>query len=62
MWGKLQLQKVIEFAFRATDPLLRLQMAMMAAILQSDQRINDVVAYVNTLSGTKEQLEVAGRE
>jgi cytochrome c oxidase subunit 2 len=44
------------------DDKYGMQMAMMAAILQSDQRINDVVAYVNTLSGTKEQLEVAGRE
>jgi cytochrome c oxidase subunit II len=44
------------------DDKYGMQMAMMAAILQSDQRINDVVAYINTLSGTKEQLEVAGRE
>ncbi len=45
-----------------------MQMTMMAAMLQSDDRINDVVAYINTLSGTKSrsgiksQLKVATRE
>ena len=46
-----------------------MQMNMMAAILRSDDRVNDVVAYINTLSGGAaqanagtEQLNVATRE
>ncbi len=35
------------------------QMVMMSKILQSDDRINDVVAYMNTLSGRNPRLEVA---
>ena len=38
------------------------QMTMMAATLQSDERIDDVVAYINTLSGRKARLDVATRE
>ena len=32
-----------------------MQMNMMAAILNTDQAINDVVAYINTLEGPVEQ-------
>jgi hypothetical protein len=32
-----------------------MQMNMMAAILNSDESINDVVAYINTLEGPAEQ-------
>ncbi|MFT7651659.1 MAG: cytochrome c oxidase subunit 2 [Limisphaerales bacterium] len=39
-----------------------MQMAMMASILQSDERVNDVVAYINTLSGPEPELNVATRE
>jgi cytochrome c oxidase subunit 2 len=38
------------------------QMVRMAAILQTDDRVNDVVAYINTLSGQKPQMKVATRE
>jgi cytochrome c oxidase subunit 2 len=37
------------------------QMVRMAAILQTDDRVNNVVAYINTLSG-KSQQHVATRE
>jgi cytochrome c oxidase subunit 2 len=36
-----------------------MQMNMMAAILRSDDRVNDVVAYINTLSGNREQAQVS---
>jgi len=39
-----------------------MQMMMMAAILQDDDRIDNVVAYMNTLSGHKPQQKVATRE
>ena len=39
-----------------------MQMNMMAAILQTDDRVNNVVAYINTLSGRKPQQKVATRE
>ncbi|MEE8118635.1 MAG: c-type cytochrome [Gammaproteobacteria bacterium] len=39
-----------------------MQMSLMAAILQTDERVNDVVAYINTLSGRKPQHKVATRE
>ncbi len=38
-----------------------MQMNLMAAILQTEDRVNDVVAYINTLSGKKPQ-QVATRE
>ncbi|MGI9324872.1 MAG: c-type cytochrome [Pseudomonadales bacterium] len=38
------------------------QMSMMAAILQSEDRVNDVVAYINTLPEPETQLTVAVRE
>lgn len=38
------------------------QMVMMAKILQTDDRIDDVVAYMNTLSGRKPRLDVATTE
>ncbi len=38
------------------------QMTMMAQILQTDDRIHDVVAYMNTLSGRKPRLDVATTE
>ena len=39
-----------------------MQMSMMAAILQSDDRVNDVVAYINTLAGPETQQQIAARE
>jgi cytochrome c oxidase subunit 2 len=39
------------------DDKYGMQMSMMAAILQSDERVNDVVAYMNTLSGPDAQPE-----
>ncbi len=39
-----------------------MQMIRMAQILQNDDRINDVVAYMNTLPGRKPQQNVATRE
>jgi cytochrome c oxidase subunit 2 len=38
------------------------QMVMMGAMLKDEDRINDVVAYINTLSGRKPQQNVAIRE
>jgi cytochrome c oxidase subunit 2 len=39
-----------------------MQMNMMAAMLQTEDRVNNVVAYINTLSGRKPQQKVATRE
>jgi cytochrome c oxidase subunit 2 len=39
-----------------------MQMNLMANILQTEDRVNDVVAYMNTLSGRKPQQQVATRE
>jgi cytochrome c oxidase subunit 2 len=39
-----------------------MQMSMMAAILGSDDRVNDVVAYINTLAGPETQQQIAARE
>lgn len=44
------------------DDKYGMQMSMMAAILQSDERVNDVVAYINTLSGPKEPHNIAAGE
>lgn len=38
------------------------QMQMMAAILQNDERINDVVAYMNTLPGPAPKADLAATE
>jgi len=38
-----------------SDDAYGMQMNMMAAILNSDESINDVVAYINTLEGPAEQ-------
>jgi cytochrome c oxidase subunit 2 len=45
-----------------SDDHYGMQMNLMAAILQTDDRVNDVVAYINTLSGRKPQQQVATRE
>jgi len=37
-------------------------MTMMADILQTDERVNDVIAYINTLPRPTEQLSLAARE
>ena len=39
-----------------------MSMSLMAAILRSEERINDVVAYINTLSGPATQQKLAARE
>lgn len=44
------------------DDKYGMQMSMMAAILSSDERVNDVVAYINTLSGSEKQQAIAARE
>jgi cytochrome c oxidase subunit 2 len=44
------------------DDSYGMQMNMMAAILNSEKRIHDVVAYINTLPGPETQLDVAARE
>ena len=41
------------------DDMYGKQMQMMAAILQNDQRVNDVVAYMNTLPGPVQDLDLA---
>ena len=38
------------------------QMQMMAAILQSDERVHDVVSYINTLPGPEPTLDLAATE
>ena len=44
------------------DDKYGMQMSMMAAILRTEERINDVVAYINTLSGGREEQANAGSE
>ena len=39
-----------------------IQMQLMAAVLQSDEQINDVVAYINTLPGPQDPINLASRE
>jgi cytochrome c oxidase subunit 2 len=44
------------------DDKYGMQMRMMAAILQSDERVNDVIAYINTLPGPQTELNLAATE
>ncbi len=44
------------------DDMYGMQMTMMADILQTDERVNDVIAYINTLPRPTEQLSLAARE
>ena len=44
------------------DDKYGMQMQMMAAILTTDEQINNVVAYINTLPGPQSQLALAATE
>ncbi len=44
------------------DDKYGMQMSLMAAMLRSEERINNVVAYINTLSGPETQQQIAATE
>ena len=45
-----------------TDDKYGMQMRMMAAILQTDEQINNVIAYINTLPGPQPEPNLAATE